>query len=55
MSEALSLFAPAAAAEGEASSAAGRPRRRRSFGVRVALVWEVVTGGLRELWAHKLR
>jgi putative ABC transport system permease protein len=30
-------------------------RRRRSFGVRVALIWEVVTGGLIELWAHKLR
>ncbi|MEO8275705.1 MAG: ABC transporter permease [Thermoanaerobaculia bacterium] len=31
------------------------PRRRRSAGVRIALVWEVVTGGLIELWAHKLR
>jgi putative ABC transport system permease protein len=30
-------------------------RRRRSFGSRLALVWEVVTGGLVELWAHKLR
>jgi putative ABC transport system permease protein len=30
-------------------------RRRRSLGVRAALVWEVVTGGLIELWAHKLR
>jgi putative ABC transport system permease protein len=30
-------------------------RRRRSLGVRVALVWEVVTGGLIELWSHKLR
>jgi putative ABC transport system permease protein len=28
---------------------------RRSLGVRAALVWEVVTGGLIELWAHKLR
>ena len=25
------------------------------LGVRLALVWEVVTGGLIELWAHKLR
>lgn len=31
------------------------PGRRRGFGIRVALVWEVVTGGLIELWAHKLR
>ncbi|MEO6193941.1 MAG: ABC transporter permease [Thermoanaerobaculia bacterium] len=30
-------------------------RRRRGLGVRLALVWEVVTGGLIELWAHKLR
>lgn len=30
-------------------------RRRRSLGVRLALVWEVITGGLIELWAHKLR
>ncbi|HXO19263.1 MAG TPA: ABC transporter permease [Thermoanaerobaculia bacterium] len=30
-------------------------RRRRSLGVRAALVWEVVSGGLIELWAHKLR
>jgi putative ABC transport system permease protein len=29
--------------------------RRRGLGVRLALVWEVVTGGLIELWAHKLR
>src|SRR5947209_20386129 len=29
--------------------------RRRSLGVRAALVWEVVTGGLIELWSHKLR
>jgi putative ABC transport system permease protein len=28
---------------------------RRSLGVRAALVWEVVTGGLIELWSHKLR
>jgi len=32
-----------------------RLRRRRGFGVRAALVWEIVTGGLIELWAHKLR
>jgi putative ABC transport system permease protein len=30
-------------------------RKRRSLGVRAALVWEVVSGGLIELWAHKLR
>ena len=30
-------------------------RRRRGLGVRIALVWEVITGGLVELWAHKLR
>jgi putative ABC transport system permease protein len=29
--------------------------RRRGFGVRLALIWEVITGGLIELWAHKLR
>ncbi len=56
MSEVLSLFEPAAAAPAEVVAAAGRARRRRrSFGARLALVWEVVTGGLRELWAHKLR
>ena len=33
----------------------GTTRRRRTLGVRAALVWEVVTGGLIELWAHKLR
>jgi putative ABC transport system permease protein len=27
----------------------------RSLGTRAALVWEVVTGGLVELWSHKLR
>jgi putative ABC transport system permease protein len=30
-------------------------RRRRSLGVRAALAWEVVAGGLIELWSHKLR
>ena len=30
-------------------------RRRRPLGVRLALVWEVVSGGLIELWSHKLR
>jgi putative ABC transport system permease protein len=29
--------------------------RRHGIGTRLALVWEVVTGGLIELWAHKLR
>ncbi len=46
MSEALA-FVPAAAS--------APIRRRRSLGVRIALVWEVVTGGLIELWSHKLR
>jgi putative ABC transport system permease protein len=31
-----------------------RPRRK-SLGAKAALVWEVITGGLIELWAHKLR
>ena len=48
MSEALSLSPPVA-------TELGNGRRRRGLGVRVALVWEVVTGGLIELWAHKLR
>ena len=34
---------------------AGGTRRRRGLGVRLALVWEVITGGLIELWSHKLR
>lgn len=46
MSEALA-FVPAAAS--------APIRRRRSLGIRIALVWEVVTGGLIELWSHKLR
>ncbi|HEX9966510.1 MAG TPA: ABC transporter permease [Solirubrobacterales bacterium] len=29
--------------------------RRRGLGTHIALVWEVVTGGLIELWSHKLR
>jgi putative ABC transport system permease protein len=44
------VFTPIAAA-----METGAPRRRRTLGVRAALVWEVVTGGLIELWAHKLR
>jgi putative ABC transport system permease protein len=52
MSESLSLFPPVA---GEVSGAVAPGRRRRGFGVRLALVWEIVTGGLIELWAHKLR
>jgi len=32
-----------------------REVRRLSLGARLALIWEVVTGGLIELWAHKLR
>ena len=45
MSEAVALGRPLAT---------GGDRRRR-LGARAALVWEVVTGGLIELWAHKLR
>lgn len=30
-------------------------RRRRTLGTRIALVWEVIAGGLIELWSHKLR
>jgi putative ABC transport system permease protein len=53
LSEALPL-APSAPS---ASSATGAPGsvRRRGFGARAALVWEVITGGLIELWSHKLR
>jgi putative ABC transport system permease protein len=47
MSEALALAA--------ADDAPPARRRRRSLGIRLALLWEVVTGGLVELWAHKLR
>jgi putative ABC transport system permease protein len=50
MSESLTI-SPAIGAQ----QAAPRQRRRRSLGVRLALIWEVVTGGLIELWAHKLR
>lgn len=46
MSESIVVLAPAAASS---------PARRRGLRVRAALVWEVVTGGLIELWAHKLR
>jgi putative ABC transport system permease protein len=39
-----------------ASASAGRPPRRElSLGARLALGWEIVKGGLVELWAHKLR
>ncbi|HEX3552528.1 MAG TPA: ABC transporter permease [Thermoanaerobaculia bacterium] len=48
MSEALT-FVPASGAAPVAI------RRRRTLSIRVALVWEVVTGGLIELWSHKLR
>ena len=30
-------------------------RHRRAFAHRLALTWEVITGGLVELWSHKLR
>lgn len=46
----LSLEAPAAA-----DPVADTRGRRGSAGARLALVWEVVRGGLVELWAHKLR
>jgi len=46
MSEALSLPQPVVA---------GLPRRRRSLGVRLSLIAEVIRNGLVELWAHKLR
>jgi len=57
MSESLAVPKPLA---GDALGAAAGPRlaplrRRRSIGSRLALVWEVVTGGMVELWAHKLR
>jgi putative ABC transport system permease protein len=52
-SEALAFTS--ALSESAEASAPGSTRRRRTLGVRLALVWEVVTGGLRELWAHKLR
>src|SRR5947199_4159931 len=48
MSEALT-FVPAT------DAAPAAIRRRRTLSVRAALVWEVVTGGLIELWSHKLR
>src|SRR5436309_2867148 len=50
MSESIITLAPPSVA-----GAAAPLSRRRSLGVRAALVWEVVTGGLIELWAHKLR
>lgn len=46
MSESIVVLAPVATSG---------PARRRGLRVRAALVWEVVTGGLIELWAHKLR
>jgi putative ABC transport system permease protein len=46
MSESIVTLAPAVTSA---------PARRRGLRVRAALVWEVVTGGLIELWAHKLR
>jgi len=38
-----------------AAALASPIRRRRTLGTRIALVWEVITGGLIELWSHKLR
>lgn len=32
-----------------------RPHRRLSIGAKLSLGWEIVKGGLIELWAHKLR
>ncbi len=54
MSEALT-FVPSFEAPAPAGPTAQTAARRHSFGVRAALVWEVVTGGLMELWSHKLR
>ena len=51
----VSAAGTAAMAAVMAEPSPGSTRRRRTIGVRAALVWEVVTGGLRELWAHKLR
>jgi putative ABC transport system permease protein len=48
------LFA-AAAVNVSSEPRPGSTRRRRTIGARAALVWEVVTGGVRELWSHKLR
>lgn len=50
-SESAALSLP----EISAGETGGRPGRRRRFGARVGMVWEVVTGGLVELWAHKMR
>lgn len=55
MSEIATLLQPSTATLPEERPAFRGGRRRRSLGIRVALVWEVVSGGLRELWAHKLR
>ncbi len=65
MSESISLNVGAAlrgrpdgqGASTEQGAHIGAPlqKRRRSLGVRIALVWEVITGGLIELWSHKLR
>jgi putative ABC transport system permease protein len=56
MSSDALAFASALSESPESSEPApGSTRRRRTISVRLALVWEVVTGGLRELWAHKLR
>ncbi len=68
MSDILAFSAASAGSGGSRSSGAsgasgasgisqtpGTTRRRRSLGVRAALVWEVVTGGLIELWSHKMR
>jgi putative ABC transport system permease protein len=49
MNDALVTLAPAT------TPASPGTARRRTLGTRAALVWEVVTGGLIELWAHKLR
>ncbi|HTY17563.1 MAG TPA: ABC transporter permease [Myxococcota bacterium] len=38
-----------------AAPSIARAPRRLSFGGRVSLGWEIVKGGLVELWAHKLR
>ena len=39
----------------EAPAARRAPDRTKGFAHRMALIWEVITGGLVELWSHKLR
>jgi putative ABC transport system permease protein len=54
MSE-LALHSPGPSLLNDQASAPKARDRRSGFGHRLALIWEVVTGGLVELWSHKLR